>query len=101
MLDIYLGRRQASAIPKKRELLTKRNFGLHNRILDKSGKEDSGIFCFFDFYDFITADHFEGTNKYFSGASLYAPWFGLVTILSGGEINLDQSLLVQFRPPNR
>ena len=85
MLGIYLGRRHASVMPKKKEYLTKRNFGQHDGILNKAGKEDSGAFRFFDFYDFITTDYFEGTNRYFSGTSVYATWFSLATAKVAGE----------------
>ena len=85
MLGIYLGRRQASVIPKKKEYLTKRNFRQHEGILKKAGKEDSEVFRFFDFYDFVTANYFEGTNRYFSGAYQYAPWFDLAITKVAGE----------------
>ena len=79
MLGIYLGRRQASVIPKKKEYLTRRKYGQHDGILDKVANEESDKFRFFDFYDFVTANYFETTNKYLSGAAEYAPWFGLHT----------------------
>lgn len=40
---------------------------------------------FFDFYDFITAHYFEATNKHFSGAAEFAPWFGLPTAKVAAE----------------
>ena len=85
MLGIYLGRRQASVIPKKKEYLTKRKFGQHDGILDTAGREDSEKFRFSDFYDFITASYFETTNKYFSGAAEYAPWLSLPTAKVAAE----------------
>lgn len=85
MLGIYLGRRQASVITKKKEYLTKRKFGQHDGILDMACREDSEKFSFFDFYDFITASYFESTNKYFSGAAEYAPWFSLPTAKVAAE----------------
>ena len=85
MLGIYLGRRQASVIPKKKEYLTRRKYGQHYGILDKVASEESERFRFFDFYDFVTANYFETTNKYFSGAVEYAPWFGLPTARVAAE----------------
>ena len=85
MLGIYLGRRQASVIPKKKEYLTQRKFGQHDGILDRAGREDTEKFRFFDFYDFITANYFEATNKYFSGAAEFAPWFTLPTARVAAE----------------
>ena len=85
MLGIYLGRRQASVIPKKKECLTQRKFGQHDGILDRAGREDTEKFRFFDFYDFVTAHYFEATNKYFSCAAEFAPWFTLPTARVAAE----------------
>ena len=89
MLGIYLGRRQASVIPKKKEYLTKRKFGQHDGILDRAGREDTQKFRFFDFYDFVSSHYFEATNKYFSGAAEHAPWFALATarVASEGQVS--------------
>lgn len=47
MLGIYLGPRQASVIPKKKEYLTQRKFGQHDGILNRAGREDTQKFRFF------------------------------------------------------
>ena len=49
------------------------------------------MFRFFDFYDFVTANYFEGTNRYFIGASQYAPWFGLATAKAAAERQMSHA----------
>ena len=80
MLGIYLGRRQSALIPKKKKCLSEKKFAQQDGLLNLAQeKPSSSKFRYFDFYDFITSDYFEGIHRYFNGGAEYPPWFNLAT----------------------